>query len=167
MFSLVLGGSKSGKSDMGVSLLERTTGSSCLVVTGKAKDLEFNEQVRQHKLSRNLNIPVVEAAEDLGSCLISLQNSADAVLVDSIDFWVFSIFARKYSQVYIDEFFRVLDLWRGKRLIFVSAEISLGPVPAADYVRRFSRLLGEINQRLAFLCDDVTLIVAGLPIRIK
>ncbi|MFO7726808.1 MAG: bifunctional adenosylcobinamide kinase/adenosylcobinamide-phosphate guanylyltransferase [Desulfonatronovibrio sp.] len=167
MFSLILGGSKSGKSDMGLSLLEKTAGSSCLVVTGKAMDFEFNEQIREHKLSRSLNIPVVEAAEDLGSCLRYLQDSADAVLVDSIDFWVFNIFARKHPQVYIDEFFRVLDLWRGKRLIFISAEIGLGPVPAADYVRRFSRLLGEINQRLALLCNEVTLIVAGLPIRIK
>ncbi|MFP4083277.1 MAG: bifunctional adenosylcobinamide kinase/adenosylcobinamide-phosphate guanylyltransferase [Desulfonatronovibrio sp.] len=167
MFSFILGGSKSGKSDMGLNLLEKTAGSSCLVVTGKAMDLEFNEQIRQHKLSRNLNIPVVEAGQDLGSCLVSLRDSADAVLVDSIDFWVFDMFERKQSHVYIDEFFRVLDLWRGKRLIFISAEIGLGPVPAADYVRRFSRLLGEVNQRLALLCNDVTLVVAGLPIRIK
>ncbi len=167
MFSLVLGGNKSGKSNLGLAMLEKESGSCCLVVTGRATDLEFNRQIREHKLSRKANLPVVEVEERLGDCLNSLRLSADAVLVDSIDFWVFTIFQQKHSEKQIEYFFRAIDLWQDKRLIFVSAEIGLGPLPYSDFVRSFSRQLGEVNQRLAKVCDDVTLSIAGQPVKIK
>ena len=167
MFSLVLGGNKSGKTDVGLNLLVEEKGSRCLVVTGKAADLEFNEQIRQHKISRDPGIPVVESGTGLGACLESLRFSADAILVDSIDFWVFDIFTKDHPEKHVDDFFSSLGLLSGKRLIFVSAEIGLGPLPSTRYVRRFSRLLGQVNQLLAGICNDVTLVVAGLPVRIK
>ena len=167
MFSLVLGGNKSGKTDMGLSLLEKEKGRRCLVVTGRSVDLEFNEQIRQHKISRDPGIPVVEAGTGLGPCLDSLMFSVDAVLVDSIDFWVFSVFTKDHPERHIEDFFTSLGRWRDKRLILVSAEIGLGPLSSTACVRGFSRLLGQINQRLAAKCDHVTLIVAGLPVRIK
>ena len=148
-------------------MLEKEPGSCCLVVTGRATDLEFNQQIRQHKISRNINLPVVEVEEGLGDCLKSLRLSADAVLVDSIDFWVFTVFNRKHFDKLIEDFFSAIDLWQDKRLIFVSAEIGLGPLPGSGIARRFARRLGEVNQRLAQICDDVTLSMAGLPVKIK
>jgi adenosylcobinamide kinase / adenosylcobinamide-phosphate guanylyltransferase len=167
LFSLILGGNKSGKSDMGLKLLQKEKGSCCLVVTGKAADLEFNEQIRRHKADRHPGIPVVEADAELGQCLRSLHFSADAVLVDSVDFWVFNVFTKKHPEAYINDFFSSLEAWRDKRLILVSAEIGLGPLPSSGFTRRFTRLLGEVNQGLAAMCEDVTLIVAGLPVRIR
>ncbi len=152
---------------MGLGLLQKERGACFLVVTGKAMDLEFNEQIRQHKVSRHPGIPVVEADAELGFCLKSLRFSADAVLVDSIDFWVFNVFLKDHPEAYIEDFFSSLEIWRDKRLILISAEVGLGPLPSSGYVRRFSRLLGRVNQDLAARCDDVTLIVAGLPVRIK
>ncbi len=167
MFSLVLGGNKSGKTDVGLGLLAREKGRRCLVVTGRALDIEFNDQIRHHKISRGPDIPAVEADTGLGDCLESLRLWADAVLVDSIDFWVFNVFSKDGPERHIDDFFSSLGVWQGKRLILVSAEIGLGPLPSSNYVRRFARLLGQVNQRLASACDDVTLVVAGLPVRIK
>lgn len=167
MFSLVLGGNKSGKTDAGLDMLKHEQGRCCLVVTGKARDIEFNDQIMRHRQSRDPGIRVMEAGRDLGGCLDSLCPAVDAVLIDSLDFWVFNVFSRDCRQTYVDAFFYSLDAWRGKRLIVVSAEIGLGPVPCSADVRRFSRLLGEINQRLAMLCDEVILVVAGLPVTIK
>lgn len=152
---------------MGLRLLQQEKGPCCLVVTGKATDLEFNEQIRRHKADRNPGIPVVESDVNLGQCLRSLHLTADAVLVDSVDFWVFNVFTKKHPDEYIQDFFASLEVWRNKRLILVSAEIGLGPLPSSGFTRRFSRLLGEVNQGLAAMCEDVTLIVAGLPVRIR
>ena len=167
MISLILGGNRSGKTDAALDLVQRENGSVFLVVTGRAGDLEFNEQIREHKASRNPVIPVIETGAGLGDCLRSLKDAADAVLVDSIDFWVFNVLTEQSPQGFIDDFFSALELWKDKRLILVSAEIGLGPLPCIDSVRRFSRLLGKVNQRLAVLSEDVTLIMAGLPVRIK
>lgn len=40
-------------------------------------------------------------------------------------------------------------------------------VPAYPAGRRFRDLLGEINQRVARVADDVVLMVAGLPLALK
>ncbi len=167
MFSLILGGNKSGKSNIALDLLEKEQGKGVLLVTGKACDLDFNEQIRRHKSDRNLYIPVVESGPDLGRALGSLAHEADVILIDSIDFWAFSIFDREEFQDNTKKFFKVLDLLGNKRMIFVSSEIGLGPISATSMVRRFVRTLGRINQQLAARSNEVFLVVAGLPVKIK
>ncbi|MFN2268039.1 MAG: bifunctional adenosylcobinamide kinase/adenosylcobinamide-phosphate guanylyltransferase, partial [Desulfonatronovibrio sp.] len=135
--------------------------------TGKSCDLDFNEQIRRHKSDRNLDIPVVESGPDLGRVLESLADEADVILIDSIDFWVFSIFDREEFEDNTQYFIKVLDLLGNKRFIFVSAEIGLGPIPATSMVRRFVRTLGRINQQLSSRSKEVLLVVAGLPVKIK
>ena len=40
-------------------------------------------------------------------------------------------------------------------------------VPATEAGRRFADELGELNQRLADVCDRVVLVVAGQPLPVK
>lgn len=167
MFSLVLGGNKSGKSAWGLELLGKEKGPAGLVVTGRAMDVEFNEQIMMHKASRQPGLPVMETDVHLGRCLSSFRAGADAVLVDSIDFWVFNVFSSADPEKHIEDFFSSLEIWQGRRLIFVSAEVGLGPVPSTPFLRGFVRLPGQVNQRLAAECAEVSLIVAGLAVRIK
>lgn len=53
------------------------------------------------------------------------------------------------------------------RLVLVSAEVGLGVVPATRAGRRFRDELGALNAALAGVCDEVLLLVAGLPLRLK
>ena len=53
------------------------------------------------------------------------------------------------------------------RIILVSNEVGSGVVPAYPMGRRYRDLLGEINQRVARVADDVILMVAGLPLALK
>jgi adenosylcobinamide kinase / adenosylcobinamide-phosphate guanylyltransferase len=53
------------------------------------------------------------------------------------------------------------------RLVLVSAEVGLGVVPATRAVRLFRDELGAANSALAGVCDEVLLLVAGLPLRLK
>ena len=52
-------------------------------------------------------------------------------------------------------------------IILVSNECGLGISPLGELTRRFLDKAGQLHQRLASLCDRVTLTVAGLPLPVK
>ncbi|GAA4830300.1 hypothetical protein GCM10023201_17530 [Actinomycetospora corticicola] len=52
-------------------------------------------------------------------------------------------------------------------LVLVSAEVGLGVVPSTSAGRRFRDELGLLNADLAAVCDEVVLLVAGLPVPLK
>jgi len=49
----------------------------------------------------------------------------------------------------------------------VSNEVGSGIVPPFPEGRKYRDLLGEINQRVACVADNVVLMVAGLPLMLK
>ena len=53
------------------------------------------------------------------------------------------------------------DLW------LVSNEVGNGLVPETPLGRAFRDASGRMNQRMATLADEVTLVVAGLPLTLK
>ena len=52
-------------------------------------------------------------------------------------------------------------------VVLVSAEVGLGVVPSTRAGRVFRDELGALNAALARVCDEVVLLVAGLPVRLK
>ncbi|MCX6466335.1 MAG: bifunctional adenosylcobinamide kinase/adenosylcobinamide-phosphate guanylyltransferase, partial [Pseudonocardiales bacterium] len=52
------------------------------------------------------------------------------------------------------------------RVVLVSAETGLGVVPPTRAGRLFRDELGALNAALAAVCDEVVLLVAGLPLRL-
>jgi adenosylcobinamide kinase/adenosylcobinamide-phosphate guanylyltransferase len=53
------------------------------------------------------------------------------------------------------------------RLVLVSAEVGLGVVPSTRAGRLFRDELGALNAELAAVCDQVLLLVAGLPVTLR
>ena len=51
--------------------------------------------------------------------------------------------------------------------IFVTNEIGMGGVSANALQRRFTDLQGWVNQFIASKADEVTLMVSGIPVKIK
>ncbi|MBT8762755.1 bifunctional adenosylcobinamide kinase/adenosylcobinamide-phosphate guanylyltransferase [Desulfohalobiaceae bacterium Ax17] len=167
MFSLVLGGNKSGKSDFGLELLLKGKSPHLLIVTGKGFDFEFKKQIKDHRLKRDPRLFVHEIGTDLSVCLKAREKDWATILVDSLDFWLFSLFEQGKLEEGIKDFFSLLKNWQGQEIIFVSSEIGLGPIPVSGEMRRFVRALGDVNQNLARLCAQVYLVLAGIPVRIK
>ncbi|MBP0650591.1 bifunctional adenosylcobinamide kinase/adenosylcobinamide-phosphate guanylyltransferase, partial [Mycobacterium tuberculosis] len=52
-------------------------------------------------------------------------------------------------------------------VVLVSNEVGAGIVPENELARRFRDLQGRLNQDIAALADEVTLVVAGLPLAVK
>ena len=53
------------------------------------------------------------------------------------------------------------------QIIMVSNEVGWGLVPMAAVSRLFADEQGRLNQRVAAVCEQVTLVAAGLPLRLK
>ena len=54
-----------------------------------------------------------------------------------------------------------------RRVVAVSDEVGLGVVPESAAGRIFRDTLGLLNQGLAAAADEVYLVAAGLPLRLK
>ena len=51
--------------------------------------------------------------------------------------------------------------------VVVSSEVGQAPVATTALGRQFQDLMGTVNQDVAVLADEVTLVVAGLPVAVK
>jgi adenosylcobinamide kinase/adenosylcobinamide-phosphate guanylyltransferase len=66
----------------------------------------------------------------------------------------------------IERLIRLPDEQRAE-LIVVGNEVGLGLVPSTPLGRAFRDLSGLANQLLAAAADEVVMLVAGLPLRLK
>ncbi|MBI9078737.1 MAG: bifunctional adenosylcobinamide kinase/adenosylcobinamide-phosphate guanylyltransferase [Pseudodesulfovibrio sp.] len=167
MITLILGGNKSGKSDFALDFLKNGPKPALFVATGKARDLEFREQISKHRESRGPDMEVVEVSEDLPQTLRQAKLEFPVVLVDSLDYWLFSCHEAGCEKEKVQEFIEVIENWNSSELILVSCETGLGPLSGGSTVREFVRSLGALNQSAAKAADQAYLIVAGLPLTLK
>lgn len=167
MITLILGGNKSGKSDFALDLLQKGPKPALFVATGKAKDLEFRQQIIKHRETRAPELEVVEVSEDLPQTLRKAKLIFPAIVVDSLDYWLFSCRESGCEEGKVQELIGVLEQWGETDLILVSCETGLGPLPGGSAVRAFVRSLGALNQSVAKVADQAYLIAAGLPLILK
>lgn len=52
-------------------------------------------------------------------------------------------------------------------VVLVSNEIGMGVAPLGHEVRRYLDALGALHQRVATFCERVTLMVAGMKMKVK
>ena len=52
-------------------------------------------------------------------------------------------------------------------LFIVSNEVGMGIVPENSLARLFRDIAGDLNQKVAAVANEVYLVTAGIPIRIK
>jgi adenosylcobinamide kinase / adenosylcobinamide-phosphate guanylyltransferase len=169
MKELILGGVRSGKSRLAE---ERARASGLHVVyiaTAIASgDAELEARIRQHRLRRPADWTLVEEPLALGAAL-HLQASAERCLVvECLTLWLTNLLlnAAERFERERESLLHVLPALAG-HIILVSNETGLSVVPLGELSRRFVDASGELHQRLATICDHVTLTVAGLPHTLK
>ncbi|GAB6038587.1 bifunctional adenosylcobinamide kinase/adenosylcobinamide-phosphate guanylyltransferase [Fundidesulfovibrio butyratiphilus] len=168
MIRLILGGEKSGKSNLAYARFASLSGPRRVLAMGLAQDQAFRRQILEHRLARDPRLPVEEPGLALPESLARAAGTATAVLVDSLDFWVFA--CMEAGQDRARDLCRGLEGFRGPEApacFLVSCEVGLGPLAATALSRRFVRTLGAVNQHVAALADEVALAVAGLELNLK
>ena len=162
MKCLVLGGEKSGKSDFAAALLAKGEGPRLMLATGRALDPAFREQILKHRERRAPGIFVKEIMLDLPEVLGETAGRFRGVLVDSLDFWLFSCLQAGRAEERVEALLKSIStLHNGVDVILVSCEAGLGSVSGSSVSRVFVRELGTLNRAVAELCDQAYLVVAG------
>jgi adenosyl cobinamide kinase/adenosyl cobinamide phosphate guanylyltransferase len=151
--TLVLGGARSGKSEVAEGIAARLPEPVTYVATGVATDDDMANRIDAHRRRRPPSWTTVEAGPDLSDVVASIAGTA---LVDGLGTWV----AACELAPDPDALCRAL-LSRAGDTVVVSDEVGLGVHPSTDAGRRFRDVLGEVNRRVADLADDVLLVVAG------
>lgn len=174
---LVLGGSRSGKSRHAEQLLagrERVT----YVATGQGDpaDAEWTARIERHRRRRST---AWATAETTDPATLIRQADAGALLVDSVTTWVARVMddcgcwsptrPEDADLRLADALDALVDAWAATSVtvVAVSDEVGSGVVPATASGRRFRDALGELNQRLATTADEVWLVTAGIPRRLR
>jgi len=174
---LVLGGSRSGKSRHAEQLASAAGGPVSYVATGAGgDDREWNDRVERHRARRPAEWATVET-RDLAALLG--RDEPRTFLIDSVTTWLAGLMddcgcwgegvaadAERHLQEALTDLVRC---WASCRVaaIAVSDEVGSGIVPSTASGRRFRDLLGELNQRLAAEADEVWLVTAGIPSRLR
>ena len=165
----ILGGARSGKSRFAVAALcDRRR--VAFVATARAGDGDMATRIARHSAERPRHWLTIEEPLALVARLAPLAREADAVVVDCVTVWVANLLLRGDGDAEIFAAGDGLATFVGRGLFdltLVSNEVGEGVVPPTADGVRFRDLLGFLNQRLAAVCDRVTLMVAGLPVTIK
>ncbi len=162
MKRLVLGGGKSGKSDFAMELLIQGGAPRLMLATGQALDSGLREQILAHRKKRAPGVPVREITLDLPEVLGETAVLYRSVLVDSLDFWLFSCLEADRARERVEALLQSIRvLHNDVDVILVSCEAGLGLVSADPVSRAFVRELGTLNRAVAELCDQAYLVVAG------
>lgn len=169
MRTLVLGGIRSGKSRWAETAF---AGEPVVryVATGAPADGDptWARRVAEHRDRRAESWRTVETA-DVAAVL--RDDPATATLVDDLGGWLTAALDRRgwdggSVTADVDELVTAVDGFTAP-LALVSPEVGLTVVAATASGRRFTDELGTLNQRLAQCCEQVVLVVAGLPVWVK
>jgi adenosylcobinamide kinase/adenosylcobinamide-phosphate guanylyltransferase len=180
--ALVLGGARSGKS----AYAERLLADEAEVVYAATApryegDAEWAERIERHRRTRPAAWQTAEVGAAPGRLAELLRTERRTVLVDSATLWLTAAMdavgawddaawhagepraaLEKLVAGFVDAF-----AMAAAPVVVVSDEIGFGVVPESAGTRRFRDGLGRLNQALAAAADEVSLVVAGIPMRLK
>jgi adenosyl cobinamide kinase/adenosyl cobinamide phosphate guanylyltransferase len=159
MIVLVIGGTRSGKSQVAERVAARFGTDVTYVATGSASDAEMGARIAQHRARRPSTWATVEQPPDLAAAIAALRGT---VLVDSLGTWVAST---PDFAVDIAAFCDALRSREGHTVV-VSEEVGLSVHPTTAPGRAFVDCVGDVNRAVAALADQALLVVAGRAVRL-
>ena len=174
---LLLGGARGGKSSYALRLAaerERASGSKvCFIATAQGLDEEMTARITCHRSERPSGWRTIEEPWQIDEALRQ-TDEAGIVVVDCLTLFVSNWLMRHEDEHDCEQVVReitrdFLEHARASRqtIICVSNEVGLGLVPDTRMGRVFRDLLGRVNQNFAAAADEVYLMVAGLPLKLK
>ncbi len=176
---LLLGGARSGKSrraeQLAAEWLSMPGHEARLLATAWAGDAEMAARIARHRADRALRVPALDCDEvpiELPQAIHRHAAPQRLLVVDCLTLWLTQCRMPPPGQPVQDAARLEHDLVEAVAraagpLILVSNEIGLGVLPMAREAREAVDALGRLHQRLAAVCERVTLMVAGLPLTLK
>ena len=170
---LILGGTRSGKSRFGLELTRALAGERpvTFLATALRGDPEMERRIARHQAARPPGWPTVDVGTDLATAVRAAAPS-DPILVEGLTLWLSALVGDDLADPDpvldgpVAEALEAIGAHPAP-VVVISDEIGLGMVPMHAGARGFRDLVGLVHQRFAAQADEVHLVVAGLPTRLK
>jgi len=164
--TFILGGARSGKSSHAESLTTAYPSPWTYIATAQAYDDEMRERIALHRSRRGEGWVTADAPLDLVEAIKALPDR-QPVLIDCLTLWLTNhMLADHDVEAERRRLTDALSRPRGPWFV-VSNEVGLGIVPDNALARRFRDAAGRLNQQVAAVADNVLMMVAGLPLKVK
>ncbi|RJQ49451.1 MAG: bifunctional adenosylcobinamide kinase/adenosylcobinamide-phosphate guanylyltransferase [Nitrospiraceae bacterium] len=179
----ITGGARSGKSSFAMSEAGKVKGRKAYIATAQALDEEMHDRILRHRQQRSAEWDTYEEPLQVTDVLEKIMTAHDVVLLDCLTLWLSNLMIREPDSgrirptvdEYLSEFVAMLQQLKGlshdtrhaSRLFIVSNEVGMGIVPENELARKFRDHAGILNQKIAAIADEVYLVTAGIPVKIK
>ena len=169
---LITGGQRSGKSAYAERRALALSPNPVYMATAHIWDEEFRERVRRHQERRGPEWTNIEEERQLSRHDVSGR----VVLIDCLTLWATNYFTTSSSEEAESDIDAMLAEMKAEfdrftaqdaTFIFVTNEIGMGGTSANALQRRFTDLLGWLNQYVAAKADEVVMMVSGVELRVK
>lgn len=164
----VTGGQRSGKSRFAQELSLAKSPTPVYLATARIWDNDFKERVQRHQSERGDNWTMLE----IPVLISQAEIEGKVVVLDCITLWLTNLYFDN-RELKIDEILEIAKtelnglFEKNCELIIISNEIGMGGHAENALARKFADLQGWVNQSIASVADGVTLMVSGLPLKIK
>ena len=170
--TLITGGARSGKSSHAIARSLAYPGQRrFFIATAEARDDEMAARIARHRADRPDRFETIEEPLDICGVLETLDgHDADVVILDCLTLWVSNLMGRGDDDAAIlaaSDRLAALLTHLDPNVIVVTDEVGWGIVPINPMARRFRDLLGWTNQTIARGADEVLLMAAGYPLKLK
>lgn len=183
MVTLIIGGARSGKSSFAEKYcLERNT-KPAYIATAQIYDSEMEERVKKHKERRKNNWQDYEEPYEISKLLQELYKEHSLILMDCLTVYITNLMLKDYQEdPFLDkekfmerkeeEICKEVEniikaVPQDKELVIVSNEVGFGIVPDNFLSRVFRDISGRMNQLISQEGDQIIMVCAGIPIKIK
>lgn len=170
--TLIIGGAKSGKTSYGLRRCEEHPPKRIYLATAQAWDEEMADRIQKHKAERGVDWKTVEEPFDPAAVFGTLKpEDGSVVLLDCLTLWLSNLMAgRGYDVARTTR--KVKELAAAIKespcpVYIVSNEVGHGIVPDNKLAREYRDASGVAHQILAQEAEDVFLVIAGLPQKLK
>jgi adenosylcobinamide kinase / adenosylcobinamide-phosphate guanylyltransferase len=165
---LLIGGARSGKSELALRFAREQPEPVVFVATGEAGDDEMQARIEQHRRERPSTWRTIEEPIRLREMLETIDEQS-CVIVDCLTLWAANVLQR-FGAAEAETQAGAAAATAAARAgltIAVSNEVGLGLVPDNPLGRSYRDLLGRVNAVWADAADDAYLLVAGRAIALR
>ncbi len=164
---LITGGQRSGKSSFAQKIVLEKTDRPLYIATSRHWDEDYTKRIQRHQKDRGDKWETIE--EDIHLSLLNIDNRI--VVLDCITLWLTNIFYDLEGDVEksLEKAKEEWELFKKKdaEIYVVTNEIGMGGHSTNAVQIKFTDVQGWMNQYIAKEAETVTLMVSGIPVKVK
>ena len=166
---LIGGGARSGKSRFALDYAQKRFHRPALIATAQALDRDMKERIRRHQAERDPAWSTIEEPIEITAVMAREAGRFDVFVVDCLTLWLSNILhdVNGDARAEIERLKGYLERLSGTTTVLVTNEVGCGIVPDTALARDYRDLLGECNQTVGRIADEVYWMVFGMPVPVK